>query len=91
MTNDDRGDEEGLKAVERLVGRFHELRKEISKVIVGQDAVVEELLLAIFARGHCILEGVPGLAKTLLVRTLARCLRLDFSRTAPPGAATSAS
>jgi MoxR-like ATPase len=80
MTNDDRNDDEGLRAVERLVGRFHELKKEIAKVIVGQDAVVEELLLAIFARGHCILEGVPGLAKTLLVRTLARCLRLEFSR-----------
>jgi MoxR-like ATPase len=70
----------GLGAVERLVSRFHELKKEISKIIVGQDQVVDELLLAIFARGHCILEGVPGLAKTLLVRTLARCLRLDFNR-----------
>ncbi|HZN56592.1 MAG TPA: AAA family ATPase [Planctomycetota bacterium] len=69
-----------LAAVERLVSRFHTLKKEISKVIVGQERVVDELLLAIFARGHCILEGVPGLAKTLLVRTLARCLRLDFSR-----------
>jgi len=69
-----------IPAVEHLVSRFRALRKEISKVIVGQDEVVEELLLAIFARGHCILEGVPGLAKTLLVRTLARCLRLDFNR-----------
>jgi MoxR-like ATPase len=71
---------EGLKAVERLVSRFHQLQKEIGKVIVGQEEVVEQLLMAIFARGHCILEGVPGLAKTLLVRTLARSLRLDFNR-----------
>ncbi|MBI4606821.1 MAG: AAA family ATPase [Planctomycetes bacterium] len=69
-----------LQAVDRLVSRFQALKKEISKVIVGQDQVVEELLLAIFSRGHCILEGVPGLAKTLLVRTLARCLRLEFNR-----------
>ena len=69
-----------LAAVERLISRFHALKKEIAKVIVGQDKVVEELLLAIFARGHCILEGVPGLAKTLLIRTLARSLRLEFNR-----------
>ena len=48
------------------------LRKEIAKVIVGQDEVVEQLLIAIFSRGHCLLEGVPGLAKTLMVSTLAR-------------------
>jgi len=71
---------EELQAVERLVQRFHQLRREIAKIIVGQDEVVEQLLVAIFCRGHCILEGVPGLAKTLLVRTLARCLRLDFCR-----------
>ena len=71
---------EGLQAVERLVSRYHQLQKEIAKVIVGQEEVVEQLLVAIFARGHCILEGVPGLAKTLLVRTLSRCLRLDFNR-----------
>ena len=72
------GDE--LRAVERLLSRFQMLRKEIAKVIVGQDEVVEQLLLAVFARGHCILEGVPGLAKTLLVRTLAQCVRLEFNR-----------
>ncbi|MCS7046772.1 MAG: MoxR family ATPase, partial [Gemmataceae bacterium] len=48
--------------------------------IVGQDQVIEELLIALFSRGHCILEGVPGLAKTLMISTLARCLSLDFSR-----------
>jgi MoxR-like ATPase len=59
---------------------YERIRAEISKVIVGQDEVVEQLLIAIFARGHCILEGVPGLAKTLLISTLARCLKLDFHR-----------
>ncbi|MFQ5845466.1 MAG: AAA family ATPase, partial [Planctomycetota bacterium] len=56
------------------------LRAEIGKVIVGQEKVVSELLLAIFSQGHCILEGVPGLAKTLLVSTLARSLSLEFNR-----------
>ena len=56
------------------------LRAELAKVIVGQEEVIDELLLAIFARGHCILEGVPGLAKTLLISTLARAMSLSFSR-----------
>jgi MoxR-like ATPase len=56
------------------------LRREIGKVIVGQDAVVEQLLIALLARGHCLLLGVPGLAKTLLIRTLAEVLDLKFSR-----------
>ena len=50
------------------------------RVIVGQDQVIEELLIALFSRGHCILEGVPGLAKTLMISTLAKCLSLAFSR-----------
>ncbi|MEE3180672.1 MAG: AAA family ATPase, partial [Planctomycetota bacterium] len=69
-----------LSTVKRMQTSFEKLRAEIGKVIVGQDEVVEQLLIAIFARGHCIIEGVPGLAKTLLIRTLADCLRLDFSR-----------
>jgi MoxR-like ATPase len=69
-----------LQAIERLTSSFEKLRQEIARVIVGQHEVVEQLLIAIFSRGHCIIEGVPGLAKTLLVRTLARTLRLDFSR-----------
>ena len=69
-----------LSAVKQMQTSFDRLRAEIGKVIVGQDEVVEQLLIAIFARGHCIIEGVPGLAKTLLIRTLADCLRLDFSR-----------
>ena len=56
------------------------LREQIARVIVGQDEVIEQLLIGIFARGHCILEGVPGLAKTLMVSTLAECLSLDFNR-----------
>ncbi len=69
---------------ERALARFEEaygaLRREIGKVIVGQERVVEELLTALFAGGHCLLVGVPGLAKTLLVSTVARCLNLSFSR-----------
>ena len=67
-------------AIERLKKAHDEISKEIHKVIVGQEDVVQELLLAIFSRGHAILEGVPGLAKTLLVSTLARSLSLSFNR-----------
>ena len=67
-------------AIERLKKAHEQIRTEIHKVIVGQEEVVEELLLAIFSRGHAILEGVPGLAKTLLVSTLARALSLSFNR-----------
>ena len=69
-----------VQAVERFRDACARLREEIRHVIVGQDRVVEEVLLAMFARGHCLLEGVPGLAKTLLVRTLARVLSLQFHR-----------
>ncbi|MEM8883621.1 MAG: MoxR family ATPase [Planctomycetota bacterium] len=67
-------------AIERLQKAHDDITKEIHKVIVGQEEVVQELLLAIFSRGHCILEGVPGLAKTLLVSTLARSMSLSFNR-----------
>ena len=56
------------------------MKHEIAKVIVGQDDVIEQLLIAIFARSHCLLEGVPGLAKTFMVRSLARVLQLSFRR-----------
>ena len=69
-----------LKAVEKLNSGYKRIRDEIGRVIVGQDQVCEELLIALFARGHCILEGVPGLAKTLLVSTLAKALSLSFNR-----------
>ncbi|MBL4850302.1 MAG: AAA family ATPase [Planctomycetes bacterium] len=70
-------DKEG---VAKLKSAAETLRAELAKVIVGQEEVIDELLLAIFARGHCILEGVPGLAKTLLISTLAKAMSLDFNR-----------
>lgn len=63
-----------------LIGRLKELRAEIGKVIVGQDDVIEQLLTAFLAGGHALLEGVPGLAKTLMIRTLAEALDLKFRR-----------
>ena len=72
--------ESDKEAVDHIAGAYQVIRKELAKVIVGQDRVVEELLMAIFSRGHCMLEGVPGLAKTLLVSSLARCMELTFRR-----------
>jgi MoxR-like ATPase len=69
-----------LAAIERLNDGYKRIRKELGKAIVGQDRVIEELLVAMFARGHCLLVGVPGLAKTLMIRTLADSLTLSFSR-----------
>ncbi|HUU46219.1 MAG TPA: AAA family ATPase, partial [Acidobacteriota bacterium] len=69
-----------LQAVEELKTAYQSLRDEIGKVIVGQTNVIEELLIALLSNGHCLLVGVPGLAKTLLVSTVARALDLKFSR-----------
>lgn len=69
-----------MKAVEGLAQAFKDLRAEIGKVIVGQDEVVKGVLLCIFCNGHSLLVGVPGLAKTLLVKTIADVLDLDFKR-----------
>jgi MoxR-like ATPase len=69
-----------VQVLESLKSAHAAVRRELSKVIVGQDEVIEQLLIAIFAQGHCLLEGVPGLAKTLMVSTLARSLKLQFSR-----------
>ena len=69
-----------LKAVERLNEGFQTIKSEIGKAIIGQDKVIEQLLIAILARGHCLFVGVPGLAKTLLISTLAKTLDLKFSR-----------
>ena len=69
-----------VAAVAQLVSKYNALKREIKKVIVGQDQVVEEVLLAIFSGGHALLIGVPGLAKTLLVHTVAEALGLKFKR-----------
>src|SRR5712691_3888917 len=69
-----------LDAVRKLKEAFADIKKQLARVIVGQDQVIEELLIALFSRGHCILEGVPGLAKTLMISTLAKTLSLAFSR-----------
>lgn len=66
--------------VEKLVDKHRDLKKEIAKVIVGQDEVVNQILLSIFSGGHSLLIGVPGLAKTLMVNTIAQALGLNFKR-----------
>jgi MoxR-like ATPase len=66
--------------VQQLIEKLPLLKKEIQKVIVGQDVILEEILVAMLAGGHCLLEGVPGLAKTLMVRTLSQALHLSFRR-----------
>ena len=75
-----RSENKDRQALERLRTAHETMRQELSKVIVGQTDVVDQLLMAIFSRGHCLLVGVPGLAKTLLVSTLSRILSLDFKR-----------
>jgi MoxR-like ATPase len=69
-----------LASVKKLQDSYASLKRELGKVIVGQSQVMEELLIALFCRGHCLLVGVPGLAKTLLVSTLAKTLSLSFNR-----------
>jgi MoxR-like ATPase len=66
--------------IEAFVRSYGELEREVHKVIVGHNEIVDQVLVALFAGGHVLLEGVPGLGKTLLVRTLAGCLDLSFSR-----------
>jgi MoxR-like ATPase len=69
-----------MDAVKHLKAAYDALKQEIANIIVGQDKVIEEVLIAVFSRGHCLLEGVPGLAKTLMISSLARCLDLSFKR-----------
>lgn len=69
-----------VTAIQNLVSKKNELKNEISRVIVGQENVVEEILISIFSGGHALLIGVPGLAKTLMVNTIAQALGLDFKR-----------
>jgi MoxR-like ATPase len=66
--------------IDNFVKQYHSLKSEMGKVIVGQDKAVDSLLLSIFTGGHCLLVGVPGLAKTLMVNTLSKALGLSFSR-----------
>jgi MoxR-like ATPase len=68
------------EAIAKLHHAYRDIKDQMSKVIVGQDEVIDQLLIALFSRGHCLLEGVPGLAKTLMISTLARCLSLTFAR-----------
>jgi MoxR-like ATPase len=69
-----------VQAVEQLHQAYRQITGELARVIVGQQAVIEQLLIAMFARGHCLLVGVPGLAKTLMIRSVADALTLQFSR-----------
>jgi MoxR-like ATPase len=72
--------DDDVQAVEQLNAAYRQITEQLGRVIVGQQQVLEELLVAIFARGHCLLVGVPGLAKTLMIRTLADALALRFHR-----------
>ncbi|MGE0433988.1 MAG: AAA family ATPase, partial [Planctomycetota bacterium] len=72
--------QDDLAAVQKLKDAYARIKEQMAKAIVGQEAVIDQLLISIFARGHCLLIGVPGLAKTLMIRTLADALSLDFSR-----------
>ncbi|MFL5752375.1 MAG: AAA family ATPase [Bacteroidia bacterium] len=69
-----------VEAIDAFVVKYKELNKEIGKIIVGQEETIKNVLIAIFSRGHCLLVGVPGLAKTLLVSTIADVLGLSFNR-----------
>ncbi|MCC5942972.1 MAG: AAA family ATPase, partial [Balneolaceae bacterium] len=68
------------KAAEFFSESFKKIKDEIGKTVVGQTDVIDQLLISLFSRGHCVLVGVPGLAKTLLIHTLAKTLNLSFNR-----------
>jgi|TARA_B100000767_G_scaffold231247_1_gene222602 MoxR-like ATPase len=69
-----------VKAIDEFVVKYNKFKNEIGKIIVGQEAVIQEVLISIFCNGHCLLVGVPGLAKTLLVQTISDSLGLNFNR-----------
>lgn len=69
-----------VKAIEKIYLSYQKIKSELSKVIVGQDEIIEKLLISLFAKGHSILIGVPGLAKTLIIKTLGDILGMNFSR-----------
>src|SRR5690242_21879722 len=68
------------QSIDKLQKAYASIKTQMSQVIVGQEQVIEQLLIALFSQGHCILEGVPGLAKTLMISTLSRCLSMSFAR-----------
>src|SRR5690348_849359 len=80
MATESPGQISDLQAVEQLSRSYHAMAAELGKAIVGQGEVVEQVLTAMFCRGHCLLVGVPGLAKTLLVKTISDVLHLSFKR-----------
>src|SRR5436190_1594929 len=80
MSNESQAGDQDLQAVARLKAESARIKTELAKVIVGQEEVVEQTLIAIFTRSHALLVGVPGLAKTLLISTLAQALHLEFKR-----------
>src|SRR5450755_2876492 len=73
-------DEADLRAAERLTKIYEKMTNQLARVIVGQNEVLKQVMIAMFCQGHCILEGVPGLAKTLMISTIAQLLSLSFKR-----------
>src|SRR6266481_4568514 len=73
-------DEADLQAAERLTRVYKQMNEQLARVIVGQGEVLKQVLIALFCQGHCILEGVPGLAKTLMIASMAQLLALTFRR-----------
>ncbi len=69
-----------VELVEKLNNSVKNLRSEIGKIIIGQNEIIDNILISLFSKGHCLLVGVPGLAKTLMIKTLSQALDLDFSR-----------
>ena len=74
------GNKSDVEAIDNLVKRYGELHREISKVIVGQEEVINRILVSVFCRSHSLLVGVPGLAKTLMINTISQVLGLSFNR-----------
>ncbi|MFW5782004.1 MAG: AAA family ATPase [Candidatus Muiribacteriaceae bacterium] len=69
-----------IELIEKVNSSYNKMRQEMAKVIIGQDEIMRLLLISLMSRGHCLIVGVPGLAKTLMVSTMAKCLGLDFKR-----------
>ena len=80
MTDQGQTSSHDLEQIEKLKKAYSSMKEEVRKVIVGQDEVVDELFMALFCKGHCLLMGVPGLAKTLMISTLSKVLNLSFNR-----------